>query len=78
MDNHDHPEQQLPAVMPQPVPTSFNLAQVTSNSGDILAQLAISTPTGTHVVYVDSNTAKALGEALVKIGSMSGSGLLMP
>lgn len=78
MDEHNH-EQQQPAIMPQPVPTSFNIAQVVENkSGNILAQLAISTPTGTHVVYVDSTTAKALGEALIQIGSMSGTGLLMP
>lgn len=74
MDEHA----QHPAVMPQPVPTSFNLAQVSSSHGDILAQLAISTPTGTFVVYLDGETCKAVGEALIKVGSMTGSGLLMP
>jgi hypothetical protein len=78
MDDHGH-EPQLPAVMPQPVPTSFNLSQVVDNrNGNILAQVAISTPTGTHIVYVDPETAKSLGEALLKIGNMSGTGLLMP
>lgn len=75
MDEQGH---QLPAVLPQPVPTSFNIAQVSNNRGEIMAQIAVSTPTGTFVVYADGETAKALGEILQKIGTMSGSGLLMP
>lgn len=79
MDDHSHPEPQLPAVMPQPVPTSFSIAQVIDNrTGNILAQLAISTPTGTFVVFVDAASATGLGKALQQIGEVSATGLIIP
>ncbi len=79
MDDHNHPEPQLPAVMPQPVPTSFSIAQVVDNrTGNILAQIVINTPTGSHVVFVDAASAVGLGKALQKIGEVSATGLIVP
>lgn len=79
MDDHSHPEPQLPTVMPQPVPTSFNISQVIDNrTGAMLAQLVISTPTGTHVVFIDPASAVGLGKALQQIGEVSASGLIIP
>lgn len=73
------PTQQIPAVQPQPVPTSFNVAQVINNTtGDILAQISISTPTGTFVVFLDPASTRAVGQALVKIGDISATGLIIP
>lgn len=75
-DNHSHPTPNV--VQPQPVPTTFNVAQVQTTDGKMLAQLTMHTPTGTHVVFLDSVVAKAVGEALTQIASLSATGLLMP
>lgn len=77
-NNHQHPNPNPNVVQPQPVPTTFNIAQVMTNDGKILAQLTMSSPTGIHVVFLDSVVAKAVGEALTTIGAMSASGLLTP
>lgn len=79
METNASAPQNIPAVYPAPVPTSFNVAQVTNNAnGAILAQVGISTPTGTFVVFLDPPSAKAVGEALLKVAEMSATGLVMP
>ena len=70
---------QMNTIPPMPVPTSFNVSQVTLNpTGEIMAQLVVTTPTGQFIVFLDPQAAKAVGEALVKVADMSATGLLMP
>lgn len=75
-DNHPHPQPSI--VQPQPVPTTFNVMQVMTNDGKTLAQLTVHTPSGSHVSFLDSEVAKAVGEALIQIAGMSAAGLLLP
>lgn len=67
-------------IQPQPVPLSFQLAAVTeANSGKQLCRIQIATVTGVAVYFLDSNTAKTIGEALINLAVMTaGSGIIIP
>lgn len=68
------PQVQIP---PSPVPMAWQIAQVQSNQGNMIAA-AVQTPMGQLVFFLDPDTAKKIGEALVRYGGASGIGLLLP
>lgn len=65
-------------VQPQPVPLSVRLGQTQLPDGQVGIFLAISTFVGESIYFLDAATAKRLGESLVKAGSASASGLVVP
>lgn len=63
------PEPQMPKVMPQPVQTVINTAQVPAADGGQLVVVEFQTPVGTSVYFLHPDTARALGVELQKLGS---------
>jgi hypothetical protein len=57
------------AVMPQPVETVINTAQVPAAGGGQLIVVQFQTPVGTSVFFLHPDTARALGVELQKLGS---------
>lgn len=68
------PQVQIP---PSPVPMAWQIAQVQSNQGNMIAA-AVQTPMGQLVFFLDPETAKKIGEALIRYGGASGNELLLP
>lgn len=65
-----------PDVTPEPVATTTQLS-VVSVGGSVKVEVDISTPTGKHVVFYEPETARAIGEALVRAGTLGATGLLL-
>lgn len=63
----DQSQTQPQTVQPSPVPTTFQVAAVTdNNTGLKFTLLSVSTATGKSVFFLDSSTAKAVAETLLK------------
>lgn len=67
-------------TQPSPVPSTFQVASVVDNdSGQQFVMLAVSTPTGRSVFFLESEIAGVVGEALIKLADQTkGSGLIVP
>lgn len=61
-----------------PVPMSWNISQGNNNEGQPIVVIHVATPEGDKVFFLQPSIAKKIGEALVKQGSASESGLIIP
>lgn len=72
-------EQQIPqGIQPQPVPMGIRLGRGQLPDGRMAVVLMIATVTGESVYFLDGDTSKRIGTALVQAGTAAASGLLVP
>lgn len=68
---------QYPTVQPAPVPTTFTVGQ--ADFGDKkMVMLAISTPVGQAIYFLDGDSADGVAKALARIGTATKAGILVP
>lgn len=67
-----------PGVAPGPLPTVFNLGQTEVGGGARMVVLQVNTPAGQAVYFLDGVSAEGLGTALIKLGSVTKTGLVVP
>lgn len=67
-------------IEPFPVPSTYQVATVTDDeSGQQFVMLAVSSPTGRSVFFLESEIAGMVGETLIKLADQTkGSGLILP
>lgn len=73
-------KQQPQIIEPFPVPSTYQVATVTDDeSGQQFVMLAVSSPTGRSVFFLESEIAGMVGETLIKLADQTkGSGLILP
>lgn len=70
-------KQESNVVQPGPLPTSVTIGQ--ADFGDRkMVMLAISTPAGQGIYFLDGNSAEGVAQALLKIGTATKAGLVIP
>lgn len=69
---------QGPAVQPQPVPLAVQVGQGQLPDGSLAVVLIMQTPVGQNVFFLPAENAKAIAQAMEKMATMSGSGLVVP
>lgn len=72
MDGNHRPG---PAIQPQPVPTSVQLSSVQGPKGEKLVVIAITTPIGQNVYFVDVESADRIADGLKETARLSRTGL---
>lgn len=65
-------------VQPQPAPASWEIVDARAPDGTAFVVLRFHTVTGTHVEFMDANSAKGLAAALEQRATEIGSGLILP